>query len=109
MNLSNSSKYRLQDIEKLLEDSLLPVKPTQQFILSLKEELLRKFSSSSSVALKEKNQTILLAIASVAGSSILIINTLRTVLSLIGVISVIHLLKQKPQGNTLSPPQIASG
>lgn len=109
MNGGNFLKYSLEDIERLLEETLIPVKPTQQYIHSLKQELQRKITSTPAVVEKLNKQTRILAIASAVGSGMLILNSLRALLSLIGVISIIHLLKQKSNRESLSASEIIMG
>jgi hypothetical protein len=109
MNVSDLSKNHLHGLERLLEDTLLPVEPRYEFIQKLKQELQTKISSSPMVTQSVKYHKILLALASVAGTSVLVTTSIRTVLSLIGVVSVIHLIKKQTPKKNLSPPQIVTG
>lgn len=109
MNVENLSRYRLEELEQLLDATLIPVKPRSEFISKLKLQIGSKVADAPTISRSSDKQTILLALVSAVGSSMVVITSLRAFLSLIGLISVFHLLKQHSVNRSLSSNHTATG
>jgi hypothetical protein len=109
MSIGCPSNYGIDDIEQMLESTFVPLMPRAEFISNLHLELRKKLTETQAISRDNSKQTLLLAIASVAGSCIMIITSLRALLSLIGVISVISMIKRKSPKKPFSPSQPVAG
>ncbi|MBE0409239.1 MAG: hypothetical protein IBX69_05840 [Anaerolineales bacterium] len=105
MNIGNSSTIQIDDLEQLLEKTLLPLKPKAEFVSSLRQQLESKLSEISTTSRYNYRQTILLTIAGVAGSCVMIITSVKVVLSLIGVLGLISSFKRKAEKKPFTPSQ----
>lgn len=91
-----------RNVEKVLETILVPVEPRPEFREWLRVRLRRPESYEANSAQVKRSQHVILMVASIASSAFLLIAAIRTVMSLVGLISVLRLLKRQAEQKRLS-------
>ena len=91
---------QVANMEKYLGYTLHPVQPRPAFVSGLKSRLMK--ASEAKKANRAVIETVLLTLVGVAGSAVLVIAGVRSVVTLIGALGVVKLLREQSQ-NKRSP------
>lgn len=98
---------RIDEIERILRNTLRPVAPRPEFIRDLRRRLALPGVERAMAAERRVSHTVLLVVASVLSSALLLLNGSRVILSLLATIGVIRNLKRDARRKRLasaSPP-----
>jgi hypothetical protein len=96
MNQPHSTSHQLYELEDLLGEILTPVKPRPQFVADLKRQLVEVNLHTSITASEMLNShRLILVVASVASGAFLLLTGTRLVMTLVGAISALHMLKRE--------------
>ena len=86
------------DLETILEDTLQPVQPRQEFLRKLRYDIIEKYEPIQAEVKEHKQRTALLVGASLVGGVLTLVMGIRIVMSLIAAITLmLHWRKQIPR------------
>lgn len=108
MKTTVSGHHGIEQVERLLELTLQPVSPRQEFISQLRRQVLRINRPAEHYGRDKNSHYVLLAVASIASATFLLITGTRAVLSLMGAMSMIHLLKKEATAKRLEASRTAA-
>lgn len=107
MKNNSVEKKRNSELESLLETYLIPVKPRPEFVTQLRRRLLDSTRPRVNFPGEKYLDYGLITLVSLAGSALVLITGIRTVLTVMSALGIIHLVKSQAEEKQVSSPKPA--
>ena len=106
MTINKTKSIDLPGIEIMLKTTLKPVTPRSEFVKNLRQRLLDPDRLAVRIPQINTRHSLILSLAGIAGGTLFLVTGLRAVLSLIGALGVIVLLKRQGQTKGITSPRL---